>query len=675
MDAEQQFEAAAQAYQTGDFPAAEAQLESLARIVPGNPNVLHLLSLARLRQNKADAAVDSLRELADLAPDSAEAHDLLGCALRQTGRVNAAIRHLRRAAEISPEAANIHYNLGNAYRDDRQVGQAMAHFKRATELDPGNLNAFFNLGQTYFNTQDMIRAAEAFYAVVQKAPDDLEAQSLLARSAFLARFYALARKACQDALRLAPGNIDLLALLAESSAQIGEYDEAAATYDSMLAQHPDDTGLMHQKAAVLRAKGDAEGALAMCRKAAETKPDVIDNIAELGRLLERLNRLDEAWSMIGPALDAHPDDPTLALVAARLERRAGDHDKALARLKALDSAALETAPASGDIHFELGFLYERLDRPGDAVENFEKGNAFLARDEKTVAMFRERSAQYLDRLKAAFDGPAAQPSRIEPQAAGSSAPVFLVGFPRSGTTLLDQVMDAHPDIQVLEEQPTLSAVRDRLLVRHAGFPQNLFDIPESELQSLRELYFQAVDRLIERRPGSRLIDKMPLNILDAGLIHRLFPDAKFILALRHPCDVCLSCFMQPFELNEGMVHFTRLDETVRFYDEVMSLWQVQRDALDLNVHEVRYEDLVTGLEPVARDLLEFLDVPWDDRVLDPTGHARAQGFIGTNSYHQVVQDLNTKAVDRWRKYEIHMAPHLGRLRPHLAAFGYGDGGR
>ena len=168
----------------------------------------------------------------------------------------------------------------------------------------------------------------------------------------------------------------------------------------------------------------------------------------------------------------------------------------------------------------------------------------------------------------------------------------------------------------------------------------------------------------------RLIDKLPLNILDAGLIKRVFPNAKFIHALRHPCDVCLGCFMQPFELNEGTVHFTRLDETVRFYAEVMGLWQTQREVLDLSVHDARYEDIVGKRESSLRNLLAFLDLSWDETMLSRPACAQRQPFIGTDDDRRETPDGTAKTVDRWRKYEIHLAPHLPRLRPFIKAFGY-----
>ncbi|MEQ8229662.1 MAG: tetratricopeptide repeat protein [Rhodospirillales bacterium] len=661
MDAEQQFQAAAQLYQSGDFPGAEARLEELAEAVPGNPNILHLLSLARLRQDKSAAATDSLKQLTDLAPGSAEAHDLYGCALRQSGRINAAIRHFQRALEIEPDAAHVHYNLGNAYRDDRQVSQAAAHYKRATELDPDNLNAHFNLGQAYFNQREMVKASAAFEYVVQRAPQDLEALTLLARTALQAKQFMLSRKACEDALRLAPDNTDLRLLHAQVTAQLGDLESAVESYAQLLKTHPDNTELLCAQGAVLRAQGDAEGALKNYLKAVDIEPDSPDHRAKLGRLLEGMNRLDDAWKAITPALDADPGHPAVNLVAARLERRTGDHEKALARLNGLDAGTLAASAAQGEIHFERGFLYDQQGRPGDAIENFEHGNAFLAQDKQSAEIFRTQSEEYLKRLRQAFDSPGAKPASKSTDQNAGAEPTFLVGFPWTGTTFLDRVMDAHPAIQVLEKSETLSAVRNHLLAQSAAFPADLFDVPDGVLEEMRQAYFHAVDQAITRDSSALLVDKLPLNILNAGLLHRLFPNAKFILALRHPCDVCLSSFMQPFDLNSGTVHFTRLEDTVRFYEDVMGLWQTQCETLNLKVHQIRDEDLAAGFAPAARGLLEFLGVSW-------------KGPLPASDFTKA-QDTGADVLGRWRTYELHMAPYLSRLRPFIERFGYDTGDR
>jgi hypothetical protein len=181
-----------------------------------------------------------------------------------------------------------------------------------------------------------------------------------------------------------------------------------------------------------------------------------------------------------------------------------------------------------------------------------------------------------------------------------------------------------------------------------------------------------MDGFLERRPGTLLIDKLPLNVIHCGLIHRLFPEAKLILAARHPCDVCLSCFMQTFKPNAAMASCFRLEDTAALYDAAMRLWRQYTRVLALDYHVVKYERLVDDFEGEARRLLEFLDIPWHDAVLDHAQGALRRGRISTPSYHQVARPVYRRACHRWRKYERHLTPILDTLEPHIRWLGYND---
>ena len=172
--------------------------------------------------------------------------------------------------------------------------------------------------------------------------------------------------------------------------------------------------------------------------------------------------------------------------------------------------------------------------------------------------------------------------------------------------------------------------------------------------------------------GARLVDKMPLNTVDAGLIARLFPKAKVLLALRHPCDVVLSGFMQAFKPNPAMVQFETLKSSALFYAAVMDLWRQYEPVLPLSVHRVRYEDLIADFEGETRRMLAFLGVAWDDAVLAYAERAKGKA-IATPSYHQVTQPIYTRSVGRWRNYHAAFADVLPILEPWLKAFGYQDG--
>jgi hypothetical protein len=221
----------------------------------------------------------------------------------------------------------------------------------------------------------------------------------------------------------------------------------------------------------------------------------------------------------------------------------------------------------------------------------------------------------------------------------------------------------------MEEKDAVDQVRRQVEKLPAGYPEALPDLDPDALQALRRVYFEAVDRHLRRLAGRTPVDKMPLNTIDVGLIHRLFPEARILLALRHPCDVVLSGFMQAMKPNAAMVLFDSLASTARFYAQVMGLWQQYRQVLPLSVLTVRYEDLVVDLPGETRRILEFLDLPWDDAVLSYAEHAQTRA-IATPSYHQVVQPIYRRSVGRWRNYADAFEDVLPVLQPFIEEFGY-----
>jgi len=251
------------------------------------------------------------------------------------------------------------------------------------------------------------------------------------------------------------------------------------------------------------------------------------------------------------------------------------------------------------------------------------------------------------------------------------SPVFLVGFPRSGTTLLDQILSSHPDVTVLEERDTLAPVCARLFPG-TGDASFLADLSVDQIDQLRSLYWERVyERLMRDAIRKVFIDKLPLNAALLPLIYRLFPEARIVLALRDPRDVVLSCFQQRFAMNGAMYQLLRTDTAAAYYSAVMGLVDQSRRLLPLQMHQIRYEDVVAQFEIQIGNLLAFLDLPWDDAVRNHTETARRR-VVNTPSATQVVRPLYTSSVGKWRQYEPQLAPVLGTLQPWVAAFGYAD---
>jgi hypothetical protein len=249
------------------------------------------------------------------------------------------------------------------------------------------------------------------------------------------------------------------------------------------------------------------------------------------------------------------------------------------------------------------------------------------------------------------------------------SPVFIVAFPRSGTTLLEQVLDANPLLRSMDEQPYLQNALEALDAPQVHYPDSMRALTPVQLGAARAHYWSLVRQRVTLEPGQRLIDKNPLNILRLPAIARLFPHARTIIAIRHPLDVLVSCFMQHFRA-EFAWHCRDMSTLGLAFRRTMDFWHEQAALLAPRIHEVRYETFVANFGQGVRDVAAFLELPWTDAMLTPGEHARDKGFISTPSYSQVVQPVHSKSVDRWRAYTRHLQPALEHVRPWLERWSY-----
>jgi hypothetical protein len=344
----------------------------------------------------------------------------------------------------------------------------------------------------------------------------------------------------------------------------------------------------------------------------------------------------------------------------------------VSRLKrTLDNPRTEKRARRG-LHFELGRDHDLLGEIDDAYGHFLAGNRIADEIWPDMAEAGARFAEQLDADLAELDADtlrALADADTEPQ---ERSPVFLVSFPRSGTTLMDTILGAHPDVAVMEEEPPLYIVQERVQGRHGAGPRALLKLSETDLAELRALYWAEAARYLGEDLGSArvIVDKNPFHSAHAALIHRLFPDTRFVFAERHPCAVILSCFMQPFGRNPALANFTSLMGGAELYRRIMTLWLRYRVALPLQVHELRYESLVDDKEAELRRTLEYLGLAWDPTLIDHVAHARKRGRIYTPSYHQVSRPIYRESLDRWRNYQSYFGEASAVLRPFLDEFGY-----
>lgn len=473
----------------------------------------------------------------------------------------------------------------------------------------------------------------------------------------------------ERARAIMPTHIHVLVNLASAYHATGRFQEARRTLDAALQVDPRFAVAHHNLGNVLIDLGDRLEARRSYERAAALDPRYPDPVAAMAWIAGEEHRLDDARGLAERALLLMPQNVLARLTLAHVKLRQGDALGATTILEALltvDSLSLTNRIfALGS----LGDAYDKLARYGDAFKAFTGANA-LQHEQCAATIGREHgplTPGCVARLTEFVAG--ANLSEWRPAPPSTLTPVFLVGFPRSGTTLLDQILASHPDVTTLEERDTLIDATDELVSTEEGY-ERWARLSDEEIERLRALYWQRVRTADSNAPITRVfIDKQPLNAVLLPLIYRLFPAAKIILAIRDPRDVVLSCYQQRFGMNAAMYQLLRLDTATAYYDAVMRLVEVCRGKLPLRLHAVKYEDVVAKFDETLSSALAFLELEWNEGLRSYAETARKR-TITTPSAAQVVRPLYASAIGRWRNYGEFLAPHLLMLTPWVQLFGY-----
>ena len=557
-------------------------------------------------EGQLDQALQLALRLCRTHPDVAMVHNVHGVVAAEKKAFQVAVESYRRAIKIEPDNCDIHFNLGNALRDKGDLGAALTSYHAALQIRPNDPDVVFNMATVLRGLGELGGAAELFRQLVKVAPEDHTAHNNLGGVLF----------------------------------RLGQSDEAIDSF----------------------------------RHALELRSGFVEAHDNLCEALEKTNQTDELRKAVAYACTVcRPDDIRIAIRQAQLLCRDNKLEKARDALSKVAQFNPAQAQLNSAYWYLLGDVSDRLEDVKAGYAAFVEANTWAEKAASGRGLQADKFLQRLDDLQAAYKSvrraaPPEQPTvpRDAPQL------VFLIGFPRSGTTLLDTVLHSHSQISVVEEKPLVHEMVKLAQSWQADKPLNHEDFSGRQMAELRDVYMAKLKQHLPDQPTANrvIIDKLPLNIVEAGLISKVFPDARFLLVLRHPCDCVLSCFMQDFRLNNAMSNFLDLKSAAQCYDKVMSLWATYRDALDLSVHTVKYEQVVTDLEETVGQVLEFLDLDWEEAMKDCKTTALDRKRTGTPSYHQVVQPIYNRAKDRWRRYKAQMVPVLPTLLKWAEIYGY-----
>lgn len=533
-----------------------------------------------------------------------------------------------------PENAEARHLVGVVCLQRGQLAEAEQHLRHAIDLDNKQASFHSNLGNV-LGAQN--RTEEAYQCFKQ-------------------------------ALNLDPQNLTALSNVSTALLSMDRASEAKPFCLRILEIVPDDTNARLNLAAVFIEERDTHEAIRVLREALEIEPRDIGLLIQLASALELVNQLDEASEVINQAEEIKPGVARVSMLAGLIARRQGQFDVAVKHLKAAIERGL-SEKEEVEAFNQLGLTLDALGDAKEAFAAFEQSNKAMTR---YVGGQKANGTNYLREIaeiKSFFTRETSEALGEKLETDDSFNPVFFVGFPRSGTTLLEQVLKAHPELVTTDERSPLSAVIREIRNTPGGYPHGLNNIAPEDLIRLRQTFREFCWDNLDDLQGKQLVDKLPLNIVHLGLAKLLFPKAKILVALRDPRDACLSCFMQKFEINHAMANFLELETTGSTYEAVMGLWLQYRAGFEDSWLEYRYENLVENFDETVSKILDFIGVGWHEDINDYRQAAR-QRVITTPSYRDVTAPLNDRAMARWRRYEQELAPILPTLEPFVEIFGY-----
>jgi tetratricopeptide (TPR) repeat protein len=642
-----------------DPALAAEQASEILKAAPGDPRARLILGAAHRIAGHAELALDVLQPLCAQQPGSAPAHLELGIALGEAGRPHEALIPLRRALQLKPDFADAWRLLADYLEAGGDAGgadQARARYLKAATKDPRLMQAASLLVQNHLpHAEAQLRSHLAVH------PTDVAALRMLAEIAGRLRRYSDAQTLLERCLDLAP-SFD--AARHNYALVLNRQGKAAASLpqvDALLAKEPRNPGYLNLKAAVLANLGDYRESIEVYEAVLKEFPLQPKIWMSYGHSLKTARRPDDSVAAYRRAIAMQPTLGEAYWSLANLKTfRFSDAD-VLALRRALER---ENLSAEDRLHFEFS-LAKALEDAGSYEQSFghyAEGNAIRGRLHPYSA---EENTRYVGRCK--LQNTSDFFARRESAGAASAQPIFIIGLPRAGSTLLEQILSSHTLVEGTMELPDLPQIARELAARdEADHEAPFFDAvaaldPEA-LRGLGERYLEST-RIYRKTAAPYFIDKMPNNWLYVGLIHLMLPKAKIIDARRHPLGCCLSAFKQHFARGQNFSY--DLADLGRYYRDYVDLMAHMDTVLPGRIHRVLYEDIIEDTESQIRRLLDHCGLPFEERCLRFYENGRA---VRTASSEQVRQPIFKEGMNQWRHFEPWLGPLKEALGPVLERY-------
>ncbi len=642
----------------GKLDEAERCYKAALTLKPDLAEAYVNLGNVRQKQGRPGDAQECYERALAINPALAEGWFNLGNIRYTQGEAVDAMRYLERALALKPDYADAHNNLGIALAAAGRSGEAMVHYRRAIELNPCHANAYNNLGMALAAQGRLDEAVTHYTRALALAPQDASLHGNLGIALAAQGRIPEAIAEYERALELNPNHANVHSNLGIALAAQGRAAEAGFHYERALAINPNHAAAHNNLGIVLTDQNRVEEAMSHYARAFAIDPNNAEALNNLGNILKAQGHFKEAFDHYTRAIAIRADYAEARLHRAELKLFRRD-DPELAALELLANQAEGPQAKSPHLHFALAKALEDAEDYARSFEHLRIGNALkraqIDYDEAATLKGFKRIATVFDRDLL---------ERLSGSGDPSSVPVFVLGMPRSGSTLVEQILASHPQIHAAGELEHLEKTVHELSAGDppVAFPECVLALDEDGLRELARAYLASLPTVAE--DTLRIVDKLPGNFLSIGLIRMILPNARIIHTMRDPLDTCISCYSRLFTYGLPYTYdLAELGRYYRAYQELMAHW---RAVLPPGVMlEVSYENVVHDLEGQARRLIGFCGLPWDPRCL--LFH-QTERLVKTASNVQVRQPLAGSSIGRWRKYETSLGPLLLELAAERPAF-------
>jgi tetratricopeptide (TPR) repeat protein len=641
---------------SGDPAAAAAAARKAIDLIPHHPDAHNHLGLALQAQGKFPEAEAAYRQAIELRPDFALAHNNLGGVYRELGRDDEALAAYREAARLAPGLPLALSNLGQALLEKGEKDEAERHCKEAVRLAPTFPEGLSNLGNVLRAKDNLKDAKECYRLALALRPNVAMIHGNLGQALQQEGNLDEAIRCYTRAAELDPTSPRFESYLASALVEKEDYPAAVGHYRRALALKPDFPEALNGLGSVLYEQGDFQTAIANFEEALRQKPDFADAYSNLAGAYAELGDMEKSNHYYREALRCDPDyTGALAVLATHLRDRTPEED--VARMNEFLAREHLSDWKRAALHHGLAHVYDSRKEYARAAEHAAKGNAHRKAvwDRQGKTYNRDEHSGFVSFLIKQFQPPLFE--RVKGWGLDTEVPVFVIGMPRSGTTLLEQILGSHPKVHGAGELAVAKEVFDQVPKWMNVQAAPAVCIPQMSREVTQLAGKEYLTRLRALHPtAARVVDKMPDNYLWLGFLHAVFPRAKFIYSKRDAHDIAVSCWVTNFKQIRWACEYEDIAGRIKDHLRIMEHW---RKVLPAPVLEVEYEQTVEDLEGVARRMIEFCGLEWDPACL---AFHESKRTVRTASLSQVRQPVYKNSVQRWKNYEEPLRPLFDLLK-------------